>query len=185
MRKCGDVILSGLLACFVGCAYFFIEVVWKTAQSRPEGISWTMLLLALLVGLVLERMGAELPWDCPLWAQAVFSGLAVTAAEFLAGCVVNLWLGWGVWDYSHLPGNLLGQVCPQFAALWCLVCGPVIVGLDWMRYAVRGGERPCYQWRRNRRRERRRPGRPAKARGGHGGGKNRPPRRSKGTGAGG
>lgn len=52
--------------------------------------------------------------------------------------------GWRVWDYSHLPGNLLGQVCPQFTMLWCLASGPIIVGLDWMRYAVRGGERPRY-----------------------------------------
>ena len=49
----------------------------------------------------------------------------------------------------HLTGNVLGQACPQFAALWCAVSGPVIVGLDWMRYAVRGGERPryCWKWR--------------------------------------
>ncbi len=56
------------------------------------------------------------------------------------------WLGWDVWDYSDLPGNFLGQICPQFAALWCILSGPCIVGLDWMRYAVRGGERPHYYW---------------------------------------
>uniref|UniRef100_UPI002899A74A putative ABC transporter permease n=1 Tax=Oscillibacter sp. TaxID=1945593 RepID=UPI002899A74A len=118
MNKSGDKILSGLLSCFVGVTYFIIEVVWKTARGHPEGISWSMLVLALLLGLVMERMGAELPWNCPIWAQAILCGLTITAAEFLAGCVFNLWLGWRVWDYSHLPGNLLGQVCPQFAGLW-------------------------------------------------------------------
>lgn len=147
MRNCGDVILSGLLSCFVGSVYFLIEVVWKTVRGHPEGISWTMLVLALVLGMVMERMGAELPWNCPIWAQAILCGAAVTAAEFLAGCIVNLWLGWNVWDYSELPGNVLGQICPQFAVLWCLVSGPVIVGLDWLRYAVRGGERPRYTWR--------------------------------------
>ena len=49
-------------------------------------------------------------------------------------------------DPHTMWGNLWGQICPQFAALWCLVSGPVIVGLDWMRYAVRGGERPHYKW---------------------------------------
>jgi len=146
MRKAGDVILSGLLGCFVGTVYFLLEVAWKTAQGHPEVISWTMLVLALLVGIILERMGAELPWRCPIWAQAILCGAAITGAEFAAGCVVNLWLGWGVWDYSDLPGNVLGQICPQFAALWCFVSGPIIVGLDWMRYAGRGGVRPRYYW---------------------------------------
>ena len=147
MRKVGDAILSGLLGCFVGSTYFLMEVAWKTARGHPEGISWTMLVLALLLGILLERMGAELPWRYPIWTQALLCGLVITAAEFVAGCILNLWLGWGVWDYSDLPGNLLGQICPQFAALWCLISGPVIVLLDWMRYAVRGGERPRYTWR--------------------------------------
>ena len=51
MRKAGDVILSGLLACFVGVVYFAAEVIYKTARGRPEDISWTMLALALLIGL--------------------------------------------------------------------------------------------------------------------------------------
>ena len=50
----------------------------------------------------------------------------------------------GIMLVGVLPGNLWGQVCPQFAALWCVVSGPAIVLLDWMRYAVRGGERPHY-----------------------------------------
>ena len=149
MRTAGDVILSGLMGCFVGITYFLCEVVYKTATGHRSGISWTMLVLALLLGIIMERMGAELPWRCPIWAQAILCGLAITVAEFITGCIVNLWLGWGVWDYSHLTGNVLGQACPQFAALWCAVSGPVIVGLDWMRYAVRGGERPryCWKWR--------------------------------------
>ena len=59
MRKVGDVILSGLLGCFVGVTYFLLEVAYKTRQGHPEGISWTMLVLALLLGLVMERMEDE------------------------------------------------------------------------------------------------------------------------------
>ena len=43
-----------------------------------------------------------------------------------------------------LPGNLWGQICPQFWALWCLLSLPMIVILDWLRYAVEGGETPHY-----------------------------------------
>ncbi len=38
----------------------------------------------------------------------------------LAGLGLNVWLGLGIWDYSGECGNLWGQVCPLYAALWCL-----------------------------------------------------------------
>ena len=59
-------------------------------------------------------------WRC-------FAGaLAVTAVEFAVGCVVNLALGWGVWDYSRMPMQLWGQICLPFFLLWFLLCIPVL-----------------------------------------------------------
>ncbi|MBQ8826829.1 MAG: hypothetical protein IJ007_07035 [Oscillospiraceae bacterium] len=56
-----------------------------------------------------------------------FFGMAViTAAEFAAGCIVNLMLGWNVWDYSSQPFNLFGQVCPLFSGLWFLLTVPAV-----------------------------------------------------------
>ncbi|WP_298024657.1 putative ABC transporter permease [uncultured Dysosmobacter sp.] len=147
MRKqIGRAVLSVLLWTWIGTAYYFGEIVWKTFRGRPETISWTMLILAIFLAIPLERFGAELPWEMPLPAQAVICGLSITAAEFAAGCVLNLWLGLGVWDYSEIPGNLLGQVCPQFTLLWCGLSVIGIVILDFARYAVEGGERPRYRW---------------------------------------
>ena len=144
MRKA---VLSLLLWTWTGTTYFFVEVVFKTLRGRPEAISWTMLALAILLAIPLERFGAELPWDCPLWLQALICGTAITAAELAAGLVLNICLGMAVWDYSSLPGNLWGQICPQFWALWCLLSLPMIVILDWLRYAVEGGETPHYTMR--------------------------------------
>ena len=144
MRKA---VLSLLLWTWTGTTYFFVEVVFKTLRGRPETISWTMLALAILLAIPLERFGAELPWDCPLWLQVLICGPAITAAELAAGLVLNICLGMAVWDYSSLPGNLWGQICPQFWALWCLLSLPMIVILDWLRYAVEGGETPRYTMR--------------------------------------
>lgn len=144
MRKA---VLSLLLWTWTGTLYFFLEIAWKTLRGRPEAISWTMLALAILLAIPLERFGAELPWDCPLWLQALICGTAITAAELAAGLVLNICLGMAVWDYSSLPGNLWGQICPQFWALWCLLSLPMIVILDWLRYAVEGGETPHYTMR--------------------------------------
>ena len=49
----------------------------------------------------------------------------ITAIEFAAGCIVNLWLQMDVWDYSFLPLNLFGQVCLLYTFLWALLCIPV------------------------------------------------------------
>lgn len=136
--------LSLLLWTWTGTVYFFLEVIWKTVRGRPETISWTMLLLAIILAIPLERCGAELSWKTPLWLQGLCCGTAITAVELLAGLVLNVWLGMGVWDYSWLPFNFMGQICLSFYALWVVGSVPAIVVLDWLRYTIEGGERPHY-----------------------------------------
>lgn len=143
-ERIGKYLLSVLLWVWSGTLYFFIEVVWKTIHGRPEMISWTMLLLAIVLAVPLERFGAELPWDMPLVAQSAVCGVAITAVEFVAGLIINVWLGMDVWDYSNIVGNLMGQVCLPFTLLWIFLSAVGIVMLDWMRYAVEGGIRPHY-----------------------------------------
>ena len=62
----------------------------------------------------------------PLWLQAVFCALAITAWELLCGLVVNRAMGLGVWDYSHLPFSFLGQICLPFTGLWFLLSFPAL-----------------------------------------------------------
>ena len=138
-ERAGKWLLSVLLWVWTGTLYFFIEVIWKTSHGRPEMISWTMLLLAIILAVPLERFGAELPWEMPLMVQSAVCGVAITVVEFVAGLIINVWLGMGVWDYSAMPGNIMGQVCPQFLAMWMILAAVGIVMLDWMRYTVEGG----------------------------------------------
>lgn len=142
MRKA---VLSVLLWTWAGAVYFFLEVAWKILRGEPETISWTMFLLAIVLAIPLERFGAELPWEMPLVSQALICGTAITVVELLAGLVLNVWLGLGIWDYSGLPGNLWGQICPQFWVLWCDLSIFGIMALDWLRYAVEGGAKPQYR----------------------------------------
>ena len=73
-------------------------------------------------GLCFWGMG-RLP-DRPLWRRALLGAGLITGVEFLSGCVLNLWLRWAVWDYSRLPGNLLGQICLPYSLMWCLLAIP-------------------------------------------------------------
>lgn len=122
-----------------------MEVAYKTATGHPERISWTMLALAIVLCVPVERAGAELPWECPIWLQAFCCAALVTVVELASGVVLNFWLGLDVWDYSDLPGNLCGQICPQFALIWWVLCLLFIPVFDWLRYFVAGGEKPTYR----------------------------------------
>lgn len=91
-------VLSMLLWFWGGTIYFFIEVAWKTLRGHPESISWTMLTLAVFLTIPLERVGAELPWEMPLWLQGLICGTGIMAAELVSGLILNVWLGMGIWD---------------------------------------------------------------------------------------
>lgn len=68
--------------------------------------------------------------------RALVGALMITAAEFAAGCICNLWLGWDVWDYSHFRTNLLGQICLPFTLLWVLISIPAFGVASLLRRAV-------------------------------------------------
>lgn len=58
------------------------------------------------------------------FARCLLGALVITAVEFAVGMIVNVWLGWQVWDYSDKPFNVLGQVCPYFTAGWFFISIP-------------------------------------------------------------
>lgn len=123
-----------------GLLYLLIELTWRGRSH------WSMFFLGGLCFLALGLINEILPWETPLWKQMLIGACIITALEFFAGCIVNLWLGWDVWDYSAMPGNLLGQICPQYFVLWLPVSMAGIFLDDWLRYWWWGEERPRYKF---------------------------------------
>lgn len=122
-----------------GLLYVVLELVWRGRSH------WTMLLLGGICFMALGLINEVLPWDMPMWKQILIGVAIVTALEFITGCIVNLWLGWNIWDYSGLSGNILGQICPQYCLMWLPVSLAGIVLDDWLRYWWWGEERPRYR----------------------------------------
>lgn len=122
-----------------GLLYILIETVWRGYSH------WTMFVLGGMCFLALGLINEILPWGMPLWQQMLLGSVLITALEFATGCVVNLWLGWDVWDYSAMPGNILGQICPQYFLLWLPVSLAGIILDDWLRYWRWSEERPRYK----------------------------------------
>ena len=128
------------LAVCGGCLYLLLELLWRGRSH------WTMFLLGGLCFTLIGLLNEILPWEMPLLLQGVIGSVCiVTPLEFVTGCVVNLWLGWNVWDYSGLPGNLLGQICPQFTLLWVGIAAVAVVLDDAIRWRFFGEERPHYR----------------------------------------
>ena len=70
-----------------------------------------------------------------LW-RGVISALAVTMVEFIFGCVVNLLLGWNVWDYAQMPLSFLGQICLTFSLMWFLLSIPVLLISQFLQNSI-------------------------------------------------
>ena len=122
-----------------GCLYVVLELLWRGHSH------WTMALLGGVCFVLIGLLNEGFPWEMPLVLQGVIgSGCIVTPLEFVTGCVVNLWLGWGVWDYSNLPCNLLGQICLTFSLLWVAVAMAAAVLDDWLRWRWFGEKKPHY-----------------------------------------
>lgn len=57
--------------------------------------------------------------------RALLGASVITAVELICGIFVNMTFHMRVWDYSHLPLNLWGQICLPFSVLWAVLCLPV------------------------------------------------------------
>lgn len=126
------------LAYFGGSLYVTFEVFWRGRSH------WTMFVLAAVLFLIIGGLN-EVWTGWRLIPQAVTGAGIATVAELVTGCIVNIWLGLNIWDYSDMPGNLLGQICPQFTLLWIALSALAIVLDDIIRWQFFGEDKPHYR----------------------------------------
>ena len=124
-----------------GLLYMGIELMWRGYSH------WTMFVLGGICFVCLGRINEVIPWNMPLWMQVLIGTAIITGLEFITGCIVNLWLGWNVWDYSNVPFNVLGQICLQYILLWIPISLAGIVSDDYLRHWLFKEEKPHYCWR--------------------------------------
>ena len=121
--------MEAILYLIGGRIYTWIEILWRGYSHLTMFILGGMCFV--IMGLLNEH---KYTWNMPLLKQSVISAVIITVFEFFTGCIVNLWLGWQVWDYSELPFNLLGQICLYFFLLWIPLSAVGIILDDWIRY---------------------------------------------------
>lgn len=71
---------------------------------------------------------------------AVGSGI-ITSVEFLTGIIVNIVFKMNVWDYSSMPGNILGQICLPYSLLWFFLTLPALGVCSWFERFLQKNKR--------------------------------------------
>ena len=120
-----------------GAAYYLIEIL-------ARGFShWTMFLVGGICFVLIGVINEVTP-KMPLVRQMLLSAVIVTVIEFVSGCVLNIWLGLNIWDYTDEFCNILGQICPKHTVYWFLLSCVGIVLDDCVRHFLFGEEKPKY-----------------------------------------
>lgn len=105
-----------LLKClFGGVGYGLVEVVWR-GYTHPSMVITGGVCFALICA-VNGRLAHR-----SLVCRSAACAACVTAVEFCVGLLVNRVFRMGVWDYSDMWMDLLGQICPLYSCLWFGLC---------------------------------------------------------------
>lgn len=100
-----------------GLAYGTIEMLFRGHTH------WTMLLTGGACFAAIYAIERRY-FYVSLWKRCLAGSAVITATELVVGCIVNLALGWRVWDYSERALNIFGQICPLYSVAWMLLCIP-------------------------------------------------------------
>lgn len=99
--------------CF-GAVWLVFEGIWR--------MGWTHIAMAGVGAVVGISVGAinQSPkfYHMRIVWQSIIGVIVTLVIELVSGIFLNMVLGLGIWDYSHMPLNILGQICLSYAILW-------------------------------------------------------------------
>lgn len=94
-----------------GTGYALIELLWR-------GRTHFSMIIAGGICFISFSLIADMFREKPILYKAVLCSLSVTTVELIFGVIFNIILKMNVWDYSKMPLNLFGQICPLYSLLW-------------------------------------------------------------------
>lgn len=129
-----------ILGIIGGFTYVLIELLYRGHSH------WSMFLVSAFAFISIGLINEFIRWDMELWKQMLIGSGIVTILEFVSGYILNIKLGWHIWDYSNVPFNILGQICLPFSLVWFFISLIAIVADDYLRYWLFDEEKPHYKW---------------------------------------
>lgn len=119
-----------------GVIYIIIEMLWRGYSH------WSMFIVGGLAFILIGLINEWFSYNIPFWKQCAIATLMITAIEFISGYVVNLWLGWNVWNYTVL--DVFGQISLPFMVVWYALSVVGIILDDLLRWKLFSEEKPHY-----------------------------------------
>lgn len=116
----------------MGFIYTNIELLFR-GYTHPS-----MLIVGGLCGAFIGLIN-EKNHNIKMWKQCALGAIIILLLEFVSGYIINIKLGLGVWDYSGLKFNILGQISLLFGVLWFFLCIPIICLDDYLRFKFFNG----------------------------------------------
>ena len=129
-----------ILGIIGGFTYVIIEMLYRGHSH------WSMFIVSAVAFISIGLINEFISWDMKLWKQMLIGSGIVTVLEFISGYILNIKLGWLIWDYSNVPFNIMGQICLPSSIAWFFISFIAIVADDYLRYWLFNEEKPHYKW---------------------------------------
>lgn len=123
-----------------GFSYFYLEILFRGFSH------FSMIICGGLAFIFCGLINQLMHFNISLVTQMFLSAIIITGLEFITGYIVNIKMGWHVWDYSTLPFNLYGQICLAYSLLWLILSLVCIYVDDWIRWKIFDEEKATYRW---------------------------------------
>lgn len=106
-------------------------LIYASLEVFTRGFThWSMFIVGglcfVIIGLLNEWYNEHTLFEL----QTVIGAFVITALEFISGYIVNIKLGWNVWDYSQHNFNLFGQICLHHTICYWIPLSAVAIALD-------------------------------------------------------
>lgn len=125
--------------------FFIGGLIYCGIELSARGYThWTMGIVGGLAFLLVGALNEYLSWKWSITTQALVGGICITAMEFISGCILNLWLGLNIWNYSQEQYQILGQISLLHSCYWVGLSFVAIWLDDMIRWLLFNEQKPKY-----------------------------------------
>lgn len=139
IQECLKYLMRELILFLIGgFIYVMIEIIARGFTH------WSMFIVGGLCFVIIGLLNEHYTWRTPFLLQMLIGTFVIDSLELLSGYIVNIKLGWNVWDYSDRFWNLEGQVCLFNTCCWFVLSAVAIVLDDVIRWKFFHADKPRY-----------------------------------------